>query len=147
MNLTTILAECRIADYKKNYFEMLLVEKHLSEKLFNWITFNINGKILEGNGILTIGGKSYKVEIKYSPFIQDIIKRFDHIKITNIGLKYNADIHVYGDLSLCLYHPKIDKPEFGFIPLYKIIPWISEWCVHYEEWKKYGVWLGREIKH
>ena len=51
------------------------------------------------------------------------------------------------DLSLCLYHPIIDKPTFRIIPLFQMIPWISEWIVFYEQWKKYGVWLGKEIKH
>jgi hypothetical protein len=28
-----------------------------------------------------------------------------------------------------------------------MIPWITEWIVFYEQWKKYGVWFGAEIKH
>ena len=50
-------------------------------------------------------------------------------------------------MSLCLYHPIIDKPYLQCIPLYKMIPWITEWIIFYIQWKKYGVWLGREIKH
>jgi len=38
-------------------------------------------------------------------------------------------------------------PAFRTIALFNMIPWISEWIVFYEQWKKYGVWLGREIKH
>lgn len=33
------------------------------------------------------------------------------------------------------------------IPLFNMIPWISELPVHYEEWKKCGVWIGKEIKY
>lgn len=54
---------------------------------------------------------------------------------------------MYGDLSLCLYHPIIDKKPSETIALFTMIPWISEWCIHYEEWKKYKVWLGKEISH
>lgn len=36
---------------------------------------------------------------------------------------------------------------FQKIPLFRMIPWITEWIIFYEQWKKYGIWLGKEIKH
>lgn len=146
MNLITILEEKHRENFKANHFIYLTVQKYLVEKYFEWVKLKIseNGKVIIGNGLLSIGEKKYKIELYYSPFFKF---RYDRIYIKDKSIKYNDDIHLYRDLSLCLYHPLLDKPLSGFIPLFKIIPRISEWCVHYEEWKKYGVWLGKEIKH
>ena len=113
-------------------------------KQFNWLELTIKGKELAGKGCIDVHGLKYCVKVKYSPLST---MRMDDIKITNHKIKYHDDIHVYGDLALCLYHPIIDKPIFRIISLYNMVPWISEWCHFYEEWKKYGVWLGKEIRH
>ena len=147
MNLITILEKNRIEECKKNWFVLLSIEKYFIEKYFHWIKLEIKGKVLVGNGVLKIGDKTYSIKLSYSPFFFDYSGRFETIKINDKTIKYNSKIHLYNDLSLCLYHPKIDKPILKTIPLFNMIPWISEWCVHYEEWKKYGVWLGKEIKH
>ena len=147
MNLIITSESKRVENYKKNYRILFEIEKYFIEKKFDWIKIEIKGKLLTGKGNLKIGGKTFPVEILYSPFFFDSFRRFDLIHIKDTSIKYNKNIHLYGDLSLCLYHPIIDKEPSETIPLAKMIPWISEWCVHYEEWKKYGVWLGKEIKH
>lgn len=147
MNLITILEVDKINQYKKNYYLNLTIEKYLVESHFKWLKFELKGKVLCGKGNLIIGAKKYKVELYYSPFFYENTRRFDKIYIKDKRITYDDDIHVYKDLSLCLYHPIIDKPRLGQIPLIKIIPRITEWCIHYEEFLKYGVWLGKEIKH
>lgn len=144
MSLITTLENRLIDNYKKDYYLHLTLEKFLVEKHFNWLKIELKGKALFGNGILQIANKSYSIELIYSPFLPN---RFDRIYIKDKSISYNRNIHLYRDLSLCLYHPVIDKPLFKIIPLYQMIPWISEWCVFYEEWKKYGIWLGKEIQH
>ena len=146
MNLTTILADKNLEENRNSYFTYLNVQKYLAEKYFDWITLKIsnNGKVITGKGTLLIGEKENKVELFFSPFFK---YRYDRIYIRDNSIKYHDDIHLYRDLSLCLYHPKIDKPLYSTIPLFKLIPRISEWCVHYDAWKKYNVWLGKEIKH
>lgn len=117
------------------------------EKYFNWLNLSIDikNKSLVGKGILNIGEKSYSIQLSFSPFFP---YRYDRIFIQDKSIKYNDNIHLYAvDLSLCLYHPIIDQPVLNKIPLFKMIPWISEWIVFYEQWKKYGVWFGKEIKH
>lgn len=131
-------------NFIKNYQVFLTIEKYFVEQNFNWLKLELKDKILFGNGSVNIGNKNYCIEILYSPFYPN---RFDRIFIRENRLEFNDKIHLYRDMSLCLYHPIIDKPLLGFIPLYKMIPWISEWIIHYNEWKKYGVWLGKEIKH
>lgn len=147
MNLITILENKRIENYKKDYRILLEIERYFVQKSYDWLNIEIKNKTLIGKGALKIGSKTYPIEFYYSPFLIDVIGRFDSIHIKDKSIKYNSKIHLYSDLSLCLYHPIIDKPMLQTIPLMKMIPWISEWCVHYEEWKKYGTWLGREISH
>jgi len=138
--------EIKILDNcKHDYQYFLSLEKFLVEQCFDWIYLVLNGKMLIGKGVLEIANKAYFVNLMYSPFFSH---RFDRIFIKDDSIRYDKAIHLYkGDMSLCLYHPIIDKPKNEIIPLYRMIPWISEWCIFYEEWKKYGVWLGRQIEH
>ncbi len=145
MDIITILAANTRKENQKNWFSFLLIQKYLVEKHFKWLDLHIDVKkrSLEGQGKIIIGGKSYAIKVSYSPFSSF---RYDRIYVEGHKIKYNDDIHLYNDLSLCLYHP-IDVPLLRTIPLYQMIPWVSEWIVFYEQWKVYGVWLGREIKH
>ena len=147
MNGITILEINNIHDAQKNVDSFLLIQKVLVEKHFTWLDLQIKNKILFGNGVLQIGKKKYSISLSYSPLFHNSHNRPDRIFINDPRIQYNSKIHIYDDLSLCLYHPYIDKPFHRIMSLYKIIPWISEWCIHYEEFKKYGVWLGKEIKH
>ncbi|MBK0378561.1 hypothetical protein [Mucilaginibacter segetis] len=127
---------------RKNYRLFLFVQMELARQHFSWLKLSLNGRMISGSGVLEVGDRRYQVDLNYSPFFPI---RFDRILIK--GISYHPKIHVYGDLSLCLYHPVQDMPLFRTIPLVEMIPWISEWCVHYQEWQKYGVWLGKEISH
>lgn len=131
---------------QKNWFLFLTIEKHLVEKNFDWLNLyiDVDEKMLIGKGILKIDKKEYKIILAYSPFFKH---RYDRIYINDKKIKYSEDNHLYIDKSLCLYHPLIDKPLLQIIPLFRMIPWISEWIIWYINWKKYGVWLGAEIKH
>lgn len=146
MSLITILESKTIAECKENWYSHLLIQKGLVDKCFPWLKCTIVGDKLTGSGALKIAGVTYHVKISYSPFNE---RRFDriYIKIDGEDIVHHEDIHVYSDLSLCLYHPIFDKPLFDVVTLIKMVPWISEWCVFYQEWKKYKVWLGKEIKH
>ena len=147
MDLITILEGNIRKKNQQDWFPFLIAQKALVEKYFNWLNLSIDikNKSLVGKGILNIGEKSYSIQLSFSPFFP---YRYDRIFIQDKSIKYNDNIHLYAvDLSLCLYHPIIDQPVLNKIPLFKMIPWISEWIVFYEQWKKYGVWFGKEIKH
>jgi len=146
MNLIAILEENIKSKQKKDWYSFLLVEKYFVEKYFKWIDLKIDieSKSLIGKGTLNVEGENYDILLSYSPYNQ---YRYDRIYINDSTIEFNNNIHLYGDKSLCLYHPKLDKPILNTIPLYKMIPWITEWIVFYVQWKKYGIWLGEEIKH
>jgi hypothetical protein len=131
-----------VADCQKKYSSFLFVQKALAIQHFNWLKFTTVNKSIKGTGVLTISGHRFELEVNYSPYFD---QRFDRIYVK--GITYHAKIHVYSDLSLCLYHPLQDMPILRTIPLVEMIPWITEWCIHYLEFKKYGVWLGKEIAH
>lgn len=146
MNLITTMEESIKKDHQVNWYSFLLVEKTMIDTNFEWIKLTIDerNRSLSGRGLLVSGNKSYKISLSYSPFYR---YRYDRIYINDSSIKFNHNIHLYSDLSLCLYHPIFDKPFLKPITLYKMIPWISEWIIFYQQWKKYGVWLGKEIKH
>ncbi len=139
MVISNAAVQCR-----RNYQDFLFTQKVLVESYFPWLKVRIENKILKALGQLEMFGDFFHIEISYSPFLPN---RFDRIYLKNPDIKFNDKIHLYRDLSLCLYHPVIDMPLTKTIPLVDMVPWISEWCIHYQEWKKYGVWLGKEIAH
>lgn len=147
MNVTAIMETRMYANYFKNVGLNLLMEKQLVEKHFDWIKVRIVDGAIWGFGSLIVNGNRYEVSLEYKPRIDDFgrVDRFDRIRIK--GIKHHSKTHLYLDDTLCLYHPRIDRSPFRILPLVTIIPWISEWCIHYEEWKKYGTWLGKEIEH
>ena len=132
--------------HQKDWYTFLFVQKLFVEKHFDWLNLYIDrkNKQLIGKGTLEIAGKSYKILLSYSPFNSF---RYDRIYIQDASIKYHDAIHLYYDKSLCLYHPVIDKTPNKNISLCEMLPWISEWIVHYNLWKKYKVWMGKEIKH
>ncbi|WP_140487216.1 hypothetical protein [Flavobacterium sp. GSA192] len=146
MNLITTLEADLKARNRKNWHVFLIIQKALVEQHFKWLKMEVKSetKSLYGRGNLIVNGKNYDIELYYSPFF-DI--RFDRIYIRDKSIQYSSKIHLYSDMSLCLYHPVIDKPIMQIVPLFKMIPWITEWIVFYNQWKKYGVWLNKEIKH
>lgn len=146
MSHITTMEELISKNHRENWQLFLTVQKNLVENNFEWIKLIIDtkNKQLIGQGDLIIDGRKFPILLSYSPFNGN---RYERIYISDGQVKYHRDIHVYGDLSLCLYHPIIDQGPFRKIPLVKMIPWISEWIVFYLQWEKYGVWLGKEIKH
>jgi len=146
MDIIGIMEGSLRGTHKKHWLSLLLIEKILIEKYFPWLNLIINykSKSLVGKGTLIINNKRFNIVVSYSPYN---VGRYDRIYIQDSNIKFNNNIHLYADKSLCLYHPIFDKPLFGYIPFIKMIPWITEWIVFYQQWKKYGVWFGDEIKH
>lgn len=146
MELITILEGSVKLNHQRNWYIFLSIQKFYVEKHFNWLELNISEgtRSLIGKGVLIMDSKKHTVLLSYSPFNAF---RYDRIYLDDKSIKYHKDIHLYADLSLCLYHPIVDQSVLKKLPLFSIIPWITEWIIFYEQWKKYGVWLGKEIKH
>lgn len=57
--------------------------------------------------------------------------------------------HVYSTpkQQLCLYYPKDKEWTPNKLYVKTIIPWASEWLLHYEIWAGTGEWQGGGIEH
>ncbi|MCF7961043.1 MAG: hypothetical protein K9M08_09895 [Pirellula sp.] len=53
--------------------------------------------------------------------------------------------HIYPDGSLCLYYPSAGEFSRDRYLASTIVPWTSEWLLHYELWYVTGDWLGGGI--
>jgi hypothetical protein len=129
----------------KNYVAAYIQKEYL-ERNFPWLkTVITNGKLL-GKGKIKPNGckKEYEILVEY-----DINRegRKERVYVLNDSqIKFNKTPHLYPGNSLCLYYPK-DLPPHLDLNFVDVIPWISEWLIMYELWKKYGVWLADEVKH
>lgn len=129
----------------KNYVAAFIQKEYL-DRNFPWLkTVIIDGRLL-GKGKVKPNGckKEYEVLVEY-----DINKegRKERVYVLNDShIKFGKTPHLYPGNSLCLYYPKDLSPQLD-LNFADVIPWISEWLVMYELWKKYGVWLADEVKH
>ena len=53
------------------------------------------------------------------------------------------EVHVFKDNSLCLYYK--DEWDSEMFLADTVIPWTSEWLLHYEIWRATGKWCGGGI--
>jgi hypothetical protein len=50
--------------------------------------------------------------------------------------------HLYGKSELCLYRPGRGEWSPSMLLSDTIVPWASEWLLHYEIWLATGEWTG-----
>lgn len=53
--------------------------------------------------------------------------------------------HTYPQERLCLYYPRVGEWRGDMLLGQTIVPWISEWLLHYEVWLVIGQWCGGGI--
>lgn len=129
----------------KNFIAAHIQQKMIAEH-FPWLKTFVSDGILYGKGKVKPDGckKEYAIGIKYDP---NAIGRKEQVFVLNDStIQFGKTPHLYPGNSLCLYYPK-DLPIHLDLNFVDVIPWISEWLVTYELWKKYGVWLAKEVKH
>lgn len=114
------------------------------ENEFRWLSFQVKGKMLKGEGTLELNNRKYHLKLQFSPFFPN---RFERVMVETKNLIKCADTHFNGDGSLCLYHPIFDLKGKPYLDLLEVIPWISEWVYYYDKYLEYKVWLGPEYPH
>ena len=80
----------------------------------------------------------YRVEISYRPGRHPCVVVLDPLE----GRPGENLPHVYRDGSLCLYEAGQWTADMYIART--IVPWASEWLVHYELWLASGIWYGDE---
>lgn len=53
--------------------------------------------------------------------------------------------HIYKDMALCLYLPWNNEWGGHMYLSETVLPWASEWLIHYEAWLFTGEWRGRGV--
>lgn len=127
-------------------FTAAYIQQYYIEKHFPWLyTVVKDGKLL-GKGKIQPKGcrKEYEILIAYD--INDTLRKERVFVANDRQIQFGKTPHLYPGNSLCLYYPT-DLPRNFDLNFIDVIPWISEWLVMYELWKKYGVWLADEVKH
>lgn len=71
-----------------------------------------------------------------------------HVQLLNPALQQREgerSPHLFADDCLCLYHGPSREWHAGMMLADTVIPWASEWLLHYEVWLATGVWTGGGI--
>lgn len=103
------------------------------------------------NGCINVNGfiKPTPRSVNYSFKLKYTIGKRPKVIIIDPILKRNSKNekipHLYPGNELCLYYPKFR--EFNSAKLISdcIIPWVSLWLYHYENWHISGEWKGGGI--
>jgi len=84
----------------------------------------------------------YAVSLDYSLEVPPVVR----VVTPELADRSDAEVpHVYPDGSLCLYYPKAREFTRDQLLVETIVPWTSEWLMHYELWQATGEWLGGGI--
>jgi hypothetical protein len=79
--------------------------------------------------------QTYSVKIIYS------ITKTPNVYVKEL-LKQTGLPHVYSGNRLCLYYPGSGEWSHRSVLADTILPWASEWLLHYELWSITGKWHG-----
>jgi hypothetical protein len=106
-------------------------------------TLTKSGLTIKGQIRPTARSKTYTFKLKY------IIGGTPDVSIITPALKKNfkgEDIpHTYPKEKLCLYYPGYKEFTSSMLISDTVIPWISLWLYHYENWHLTGDWMGGGI--
>ncbi len=86
--------------------------------------------------------RQYHIDLRYTPPLHP------RIFVRRPKLLFDADgnlPHIYPDGSLCLHEPGQWTP--GDPIAETVLPWTSEWLLHYEFWLATGEWCGSGGNH
>lgn len=122
----------------------LAVQQFLLKKQFPYSECRISRSELTWLGTLlpTPISSCYRVQLSYklngSPKVEVISPSLERRE----GKK---PPHLYRGDRLCLYLPRIGEWNKNMLLSETIIPWTSEWLLHYEIWLATGEWCGGGI--
>jgi hypothetical protein len=89
---------------------------------------------------------NYKIQLIYQTGkgIEVFVKEPFPLKLAE-GKKTLPHVYSTEKQRLCLYFPTSREWNYGQLYTDTIIPWTSEWLIHYEIWVATGEWFGGGI--
>lgn len=106
-------------------------------------TLSLNGLTIKGQIRPTARSISYTFRLVYKvgnppdvSIVTPVLKK---------NFKYENIPHTYPKERLCLYYPGYDEFTSSMLISDTVIPWISLWLYHYENWHLTGDWMGGGI--
>ena len=127
-----------------NKYAVSMLEKRLIESHYDCIRCKVGREgHLKAKGQITPTDYSatYDFSIEYLPYQKP------KVFINKPEIKYNNDIHMYIDGSLCLYYPGDMRWNIGLHLYNSIMPWTAEWLIFYELYKITGKWEHPFVPH
>lgn len=88
------------------------------------------------------------LSIRYEVGLEYRLPNRAHVQVLDPPLQRREGTrspHLFQDDSLCLYHHPSREWHAGMMLADTLIPWASEWLMHYELWLATGVWSGGGI--
>lgn len=79
---------------------------------------------------------TYLIEIEYAGAGRPAVR----VLSPELDVPDDALPHTFRDGDLCLHLP--GEWNAGQLIAHSIVPWASEWLLHYELWRATGEWLG-----
>lgn len=105
---------------------------------------NAEGHVRRGELVCTLhvqpcqASRNYTVHLAYRHGIRPCVT------VTDPALELHPRAselpHVYPGDQLCLYYP--GEWKHNMLLAHTVVPWISEWLLHYELWLITGEWAG-----
>ena len=144
INLIEIMAAKRYIPLKGvKIYLAIMIEMKLLKRSFSFLRFQVIDQklICYGNCQPTHYSPVFKYRIEWTP------GQNPKVFPVNPTIKYDDDIHMYNDGSLCLYYPKDFIYDFKSHIHETIVPWVHEWFLFYELYLIKGKWLHPYVEH
>ena len=121
-----------------------LIQAHNLRKLFPLSQIRVEKGVLSwiGDVVPSPLSRKYKVRLSYKLGDSPKIHVIDPVLHAPAGERLP---HTYPGKRLCLYYPRAGEWRSDMLLSQTIVPWISEWLLHYEIWQATGIWCAGGI--
>ncbi len=115
--------------------------------LFPNSEINFNSQVLNWRCVITPSPLSREYQIKLVLGRGEQPNVYIESPLLELYPEKNSLPHVYSTKKqwLCLYYKKVKQWNSGMYLADTVVPWISEWLMHYELWLCTGIWHGGGI--
>lgn len=128
----------------------LVVQAHKLRSYFPDSKCSVRSNILIWKGYLTpsVLGSTYLIKVVYQRQEHPDVYVLEP-KVLALAKGQTKLEHVYNTKKqqLCIYHRRAKEWNETKYIADTIIPWTSEWLLHYEYWAATGIWHGGGINH